>query len=442
MKISVVGTGCVGLVTGACFADAGHEVVCLDTDPESVAILQAGGCPIYEPGLLDILQRNITAGRLRFTTDVEAVVHHGILQFIAVGTPSARDGSVDLSSVMAAAQNIGRHMTEYRVVVDKSTVPPGTGNSVKAVIQEELLRRSLQLPFSVVSNPEFMREGTAVEDCMRPHRVIVGIEAGDQRAESLLREVYGFFMSGPDRFVLADIKSAELTKYAANAMLATRISFMNELANLAEKLGADIELVRRGIGSDPRIGSQMLQPGCGYGGSCFPKDVQALIQTARQEAGIELKILKAVEEVNHAQKHILFGKVKQRFGALSGKHFALWGLAFKPDTDDMRNAPSVDLINDLLAAGATICVHDPVALGTCRRLWGANPSLTYAESPIQALQGAEALIIVTEWKQYRCPDFAMMRDKLKQPVIFDGRNLWDPQLVRNWQFEYFPMGRS
>lgn len=442
MKISVVGTGCVGLVTGACFADAGHEVVCLDTDPESVAILQAGGCPIYEPGLLDILQRNITAGRLRFTTDVEAVVHHGILQFIAVGTPSARDGSVDLSSVMTAAQNIGRHMTEYRVVVDKSTVPPGTGNSVKAVIQEELLRRSLQLPFSVVSNPEFMREGTAVEDCMRPHRVIVGIEAGDQRAESLLREVYGFFMSGPDRFVLADIKSAELTKYAANAMLATRISFMNELANLAEKLGADIELVRRGIGSDPRIGSQMLQPGCGYGGSCFPKDVQALIQTARQEAGIELKILKAVEEVNHAQKHILFGKVKQRFGALSGKHFALWGLAFKPDTDDMRNAPSVDLINDLLAAGATICVHDPVALEACRRLWGANPSLTYAESPMQALQGAEALIIVTEWKQYRCPDFAMMRDKLKQPVIFDGRNLWDPQLVRNWQFEYFPMGRS
>lgn len=441
MKITVIGTGYVGLVSGTCFAEVGNDVLCLDTHAGNIRILQAGGCPIYEPGLLEIIQRNMAAGRLRFTTDIEEAVAHGLLQIIAVGTPPAEDGSVDMRHVMTAAANIGRHMTEYKVVINKSTVPVGTGEQVRTEIERELAQRDVQMPFSVVANPEFLKEGAAVEDCLRPHRVVVGLEPGDTRAESLLREAYVPFLKQPEDFMVADVKSAELTKYAANAMLATRISFMNELANLAEKLGADIDVVRRGIGSDPRIGPHVLFAGCGYGGSCFPKDIRALLHTAEQEAGMRLQVLTAVQDVNAAQKHVLPRKIKARFGDLAGKRFALWGLAFKPETDDMRDAPSRDLLKDLFAAGATVCAHDPVAMEESRRLFGDEPRLAYAENPLAALDGAEALIIVTEWKQFRSPDFVIMRSKLKQPVIFDGRNLWEPQEMRDLGFEYFPIGR-
>jgi UDPglucose 6-dehydrogenase len=439
MKITVVGTGYVGLVSGTCLAEVGNDVLCLDVDPEKIRILEEGGIPIHEPGLLDMVRRNVAAGRLHFTTDVERAVRHGTIQFIAVGTPPDEDGSADLQYVLAAARNIGRLMTDYKVVVDKSTVPVGTGAKVKAALAEELAKRAVDTPFSVVSNPEFLKEGAAVEDFMRPDRIVVGAE--DEQAIHLMRALYAPFQRNHERLIVTDVKSAELTKYAANAMLATRISFMNELANLAEVLGADIEMVRQGIGSDPRIGYHFLYPGCGYGGSCFPKDVKALIKTAHDDAGITLKVLTAVEEANDAQKHVLTGKLKARFGDLAGRHFALWGLSFKPNTDDMREAPSRELIADLFAAGATVTAYDPVAMHETQRIYGDEPRLKYADSPMAALKDADALVIVTEWKEFRSPDFDAIKAALKQPLIFDGRNLYDPKFVRGLGIEYFAVGR-
>ena len=439
MKITVVGTGYVGLVSGTCLAEVGNDVLCLDVDPEKIRILEEGGIPIYEPGLQDMVRRNVAAGRLHFTTDIEKAVQHGTVQFIAVGTPPDEDGSADLQYVLGAARNIGRLMTDYKVVVDKSTVPVGTGAKVHAAIAEELQKRGINTPYSVVSNPEFLKEGAAVEDFMRPDRIVVGAE--DDQPIHLMRALYAPFQRNHERLIVTDIKSAELIKYAANAMLATRISFMNELANLAEVLGADIEMVRQGIGSDPRIGYHFLYPGCGYGGSCFPKDVKALIKTAQDDAHINLKVLTAVEEANDAQKHVLTGKIKRRFGDLKGKHFALWGLAFKPNTDDMREAPSRELIADLFEAGATVTAYDPVAMHETQRIFGNEARLKYAESPMGALEGADALVIVTEWKEFRSPDFEVIKGTLKNPVIFDGRNLYDPKFVRNSGIEYFAIGR-
>ena len=440
MKITVIGTGYVGLVSGACMAEVGNDVLCLDLDAEKIRILHEGGIPIYEPGLQEMVSRNVAAGRLHFTTSVEQAVQHGTVQFIAVGTPPDEDGSADLKYVLAAARSIGRLMTDHKVVVDKSTVPVGTGDLVKAAIAEELKLRGIDIPFSVVSNPEFLKEGAAVEDFMRPDRIVVGTD--NDQATFLMRALYAPFQRNHERLIVTDIRSAELTKYAANAMLATRISFMNELANLAEKLGADIEMVRQGIGSDPRIGYDFLYPGCGYGGSCFPKDVKALIKTAADKANIELKVLTAVEEANDAQKHVLSSKVTRRFGNnLTGKHFAVWGLAFKPNTDDMRDAPSRALLADLFAAGATVTAYDPVAMHEAQRIFGDQPRLTYAQKSIDALDGADALVIVTEWKEFRSADLDAMKRKLKTPVIFDGRNLYDPKFVRSQGLEYFPIGR-
>lgn len=439
MKITVVGTGYVGLVSGTCLAEVGNDVLCLDLDPNKIRILEDGGIPIHEPGLLEMVRRNVAAGRLHFTTDVEKAVQHGTIQFIAVGTPPDEDGSADLQYVLGAARNIGRLMTDYKVVVDKSTVPVGTGAKVKAAIADELQKRGIDIPYSVVSNPEFLKEGAAIEDFMRPDRIVVGAE--EEQAIHLMRALYAPFQRNHERLIITDVKSAELTKYAANAMLATRISFMNELANLAEVLGADIEMVRQGIGSDPRIGYHFLYPGCGYGGSCFPKDVKALIATAQDDANITLKVLTAVEEANDAQKHILTKKLKAKFGDLKGKHFALWGLAFKPNTDDMREAPSRELIADLFEAGATVTAYDPVAMPETQRIYGDEPRLQYAENPMGALQNADALLIVTEWKEFRSPDFEEIKKALKNPVIFDGRNLYDPKFVRGSGIEYFAIGR-
>ena len=440
MKITVIGTGYVGLVSGACLAEVGNDVLCLDLDLEKIRVLEAGGIPIFEPGLQDMVQRNVAAGRLHFTTDVAHAVQHGTIQFIAVGTPPDEDGSADMQYVLAAARNIGRLMTDYKVVVDKSTVPVGTADKVQAAIADELRQRGLQTPFAVVSNPEFLKEGAAVEDFMRPDRIIVG--ASDEQAILLMRALYAPFQRNRERLIVTDARSAELTKYAANAMLATRISFMNELANLAEKLGADIEMVRQGMGSDPRIGYHFLYPGCGYGGSCFPKDVKALIKTASGEDDVELKVLMAVEAANDAQKHVLARKIKQRLGDdLTGRHFAVWGLAFKPNTDDMREAPSLELLADLLAAGATVTAYDPVAMHEAQRALGNEPRVRYAQTPNDALVGADALVIVTEWKEFRSPDFDLIKARLKQPLIVDGRNLYDPALVRGQVFDDLAIGR-
>ncbi|MBV6476176.1 MAG: UDP-glucose/GDP-mannose dehydrogenase family protein [Rhodocyclaceae bacterium] len=439
MKITVIGTGYVGLVSGTCLAEVGNDVLCLDLDAEKIRILNAGGLPIHEPGLQEMVARNRAAGRLRFTTDVAEGVRHGLLQFIAVGTPPDEDGSADLQYVVAAARNIGRHMDGYRAIVDKSTVPVGTADRVRAAVAEELAARGLKTEFSVASNPEFLKEGAAVEDFMRPDRIIVGAE--EARAIELMRQLYAPFQRSHERLIVMDVRSAELTKYAANAMLATRISFMNELANLAEKLGADIEQVRQGIGSDPRIGYQFLYPGCGYGGSCFPKDVQALNRTAR-DAGGELRVLEAVEAANEFQKGVLGRKIVRRFGEdLSGRSFALWGLAFKPNTDDMREAPSRRVIADLLARGARVCAYDPVAMDEARRVFGAEPRIAYAASPMVALDGADALVIATEWKEFRSPDFEDMKRRLKAPLVFDGRNLYDPAQLRAAGIEYHAIGR-
>ncbi|MEY4750612.1 MAG: hypothetical protein RIQ60_2826 [Pseudomonadota bacterium] len=440
MKITVIGTGYVGLVSGACLADVGNDVLCLDVDPKKIATLEAGGIPIHEPGLDVVVKRNVAAGRLHFTTDVVKAVHFGTVQFIAVGTPPDEDGSADLKYVLAAARTIGRHMTDHKVVVDKSTVPVGTADKVNEAIADELRQRGVEVPYAVVSNPEFLKEGAAVEDFMKPDRIIIG--ASDEGAINLMRAIYAPFQRNHERLVVMDVRSAELTKYAANAMLATRISFMNDLANLAEKLGADIEAVRQGIGSDPRIGWHFLYPGCGYGGSCFPKDVQALIRTARVDAGLELKVLGAVEAVNDAQKLVLPAKIKARYGDdLSGRHFALWGLAFKPNTDDMREAPARAIVAALVEAGATVCAYDPVAMDEARRVFAHQPGLSYAGSPSAALEGADALVIATEWKEFRSPDFPSIAKALKEPVIFDGRNLYDPAWVRSQGFTYLAIGR-
>ena len=440
MKITVIGTGYVGLVSGTCLAEVGNDVLCLDLDAEKIRTLNSGGLPIHEPGLLDMVARNRSAGRLRFTTDVAEAVAHGLLQFIAVGTPPDEDGSADLQYVIAAARSIGRHMDGYRAIVDKSTVPVGTADRVRSAVAEELAARGVKTEFSVVSNPEFLKEGAAVEDFMRPDRIIVGAEDG--RAIELMRQLYAPFQRSHSRLIVMDVHSAELTKYAANAMLATRISFMNELANLAEKLGADIELVRQGIGADPRIGYQFLYPGCGYGGSCFPKDVQALNRAAR-DAGGALRVLGAVEEANEFQQGVLGRKILGRLGEdLSGRRFALWGLAFKPNTDDMREAPSRRVIADLLARGASVCAYDPVAMDEARRIFGAEARIAYAESPMAALDGADALVIVTEWKEFRSPDFGEMKRRLKAPLVFDGRNLYDPSQMRAAGIQYFAIGRQ
>jgi len=440
MKITVIGTGYVGLVSGTCLAEVGNDVLCLDVDAGKIRILNEGGIPIHEPGLEVMVARNKAAGRLRFTTDVAEAVAWGTIQFIAVGTPPDEDGSADLQYVVAAARSIGRHMSDYRMVVDKSTVPVGTADKVRAAIAEELKARGADIPFSVVSNPEFLKEGAAVDDFMKPDRIIVGAE--DARAVELMHQLYAPFQRNHERLIVMDVRSAELTKYAANAMLATRISFMNELANLAEKLGADIELVRQGIGADPRIGYHFLYPGCGYGGSCFPKDVQALSRTAH-DAGQDLKVLSAVEAANEAQKQVLTAKIVRRFGdGLAGKTVALWGLAFKPNTDDMREAPSRVLIADLLARGAKVRAYDPVAMAEAKRIFGDEPRIAYADSPMAALDGADFLAIVTEWKEFRSPDFAAIKAKLKTPVIFDGRNLYDPAVPRAAGLEYFAIGRK
>ena len=439
MKITIIGSGYVGLVCGACFADLGNDVVCLDVDENKISLLRGGGIPIYEPGLQHLVSHNVAAGRLRFTTDIDEGVAHGVVQFIAVGTPSDQDGSADLRYVIAAARNIGRSMSEYRVIVNKSTVPVGTAERVGASVAEELRKRGLDLPFSVVSNPEFLKEGAAVGDFMRPDRIVVG--SSDERATQIMRQLYAPILRNHDRILVMDPRSAELTKYAANAMLATRISFMNELANLAEKLGANIESVRHGIGSDQRIGYHFLYAGVGYGGSCFPKDIQALQHTAG-EYGVQLTIVDSVEKANRRQKQRLLEKVRGRFGEhLDGRHFAVWGLSFKPNTDDMREAPSRVVINGLLARGASVAAYDPVAMEEAKRLFAKDPGVRFAPSTVGALDGADALIIVTEWKEFRSPDFDDMKKRLKSPVVFDGRNLYDPVMMRNAGIEYFSVGR-
>ena len=441
MKVSVVGTGYVGLVTGACLAEMGNHVVCLDIDERKIRMLKDGKIPIHEPGLEPIVLRNVAAGRLSFTTDVAAAVAHGTIQFIGVGTPPDEDGSADLQYVLAAATNIGRHMTDYKVIVDKSTVPVGTADKVRAAVQAALQARGLgDMAFAVVSNPEFLKEGAAVDDCMRPDRIVVG--ADDERAILLMRALYTPFMRNHDRLQLMDVRSAEFTKYAANAMLATRISFMNELALLAERVGADIEMVRRGIGSDPRIGTHFLYPGTGYGGSCFPKDVKALIRTG-QENGMALGVLQAVEDANERQKHVLVDKVVRRFGEdLSGRTFALWGLAFKPNTDDMREAPSRVIVHELTRRGATVQAYDPVAMEEAARVLEGTPRLVFSQNQAEALAGADALLVVTEWKEFRNPDFEAMKAALKQPLVFDGRNIYDPALMHSLGIDYSAIGRA
>jgi len=440
MKITVVGAGYVGLVSGACLAEMGNHVVCLDVDPRKIAMLQAGEIPIHEPGLEAVVQRNAAAGRLQFTTDVAFAVGHGTLQFIGVGTPPDEDGSADLQYVLAAADSIGRHMTDYKVIVDKSTVPVGTADKVRAKVAEALAARGLNMPFAVVSNPEFLKEGAAVDDFMRPDRIIVGCD--DERASLLMRAVYSPFMRNRDKLVLMDVRSAEFTKYAANAMLATRISFMNELALLAEKVGADIEQVRKGIGSDPRIGSQFLYAGTGYGGSCFPKDVKALIRTGREHQ-MQLGVLQAVEDANDRQKHVLVDRVVARFGEdLTGRCFAVWGLAFKPNTDDMREAPSRVVIEQLSRRGARVQAYDPVAMPESRRVMEGMPGLSFVDHQSAALQGADALLIVTEWKEFRTPDFDLIKATLKQPLILDGRNLYEPELMQAFGIDYVGIGRG
>jgi UDPglucose 6-dehydrogenase len=439
MKITMIGTGYVGLVTGTCLAEVGNNVLCLDVDARKIEILNQGGVPIHEPGLEAMIARNVAAGRLRFTTDRNAAVAHGVLQFIAVGTPPDEDGSADMQYVLAAARDIGRRMVDFKVIIDKSTVPVGTADRVREAIAEELESRGVTAPFAVVSNPEFLKEGAAIEDFMKPDRIVVG--ADDDRAIAAMRAVYAPFQRNHERLLVMDVRSAELTKYAANAMLATRISFMNELANLADALGADIEHVRQGIGSDPRIGWQFLYPGVGYGGSCFPKDVKALQHTATQ-LGRPLGILGAVEAANERQKLRLVEKIVGRFGEdLAGRRFALWGLAFKPNTDDMREAPALEIIAALVARGATVVAYDPVAMPESKRIFGDVPWLTYAALPMDAVAGADALVVVTEWKEFRSPDFAALRAALKEPLVFDGRNLYEPALVRAAGLEYFSIGR-
>ncbi|AHB06976.1 MULTISPECIES: UDP-glucose dehydrogenase family protein [Pandoraea] len=452
MKVTIIGSGYVGLVTGACLADVGNDVFCLDVDPRKIEILNNGGVPIHEPGLQEIIARNRKAGRLQFSTDVEASVAHGDVQFIAVGTPPDEDGSADLQYVVAAARNIGRYATNFKVIVDKSTVPVGTADKVRAAVADELAKRGEDVSFSVVSNPEFLKEGAAVEDFMRPDRIVIGVDddAQGQQARAMMKRLYSPFNRNHERTLYMDVRSAEFTKYAANAMLATRISFMNELANLADRVGVDIEDVRQGIGSDPRIGYHFLYAGCGYGGSCFPKDVQALVRTA-EDYGLPLRILNAVEAVNETQKAVLIDKIVARLGNdLSDKTFALWGLAFKPNTDDMREAPSRRVIAELVRRGARVRAYDPVALEEARRVialdFADDPAgharIEFCATEDDTLTGADALVIVTEWKAFRSPDFAKMKSALSLALIFDGRNLYEPQTMQELGIEYHGIGRG
>ncbi|KAB7627874.1 UDP-glucose dehydrogenase family protein [Alkalilimnicola sp. S0819] len=439
MNITIFGSGYVGLVTGACFAEVGNHVLCVDVDEAKVDALNRGEVPIYEPGLGELLADNRAAGRLRFTTDPAAGVAHGAVIMIAVGTPADEDGSADLSHVLKVARGIAEHMDGYRLVVNKSTVPVGTADRVRAVMAETLARRGLRGEYDVVSNPEFLKEGAAVNDFMKPDRIVVG--ADSERAAQMLRSLYAPFNRNHDRLMVMDVRSAELTKYAANAMLATKISFMNELANLAERLQADIEQVRVGIGADPRIGYAFIYPGCGYGGSCFPKDVNALTRSARG-VGYRPRLLEAVTRVNDRQKNSLFEKIHRHFdGELRGRCIALWGLSFKPNTDDLREAPSRRLMESLWAAGASVRAHDPQGMKEARRIYGERPDLVLAGSPEQALEGADALAVLTEWNVYRSPDLEGMRRRLRAPLVFDGRNLYDPRDMAAYGFIYYAVGR-
>ncbi|UWX58618.1 UDP-glucose/GDP-mannose dehydrogenase family protein [Chlorobaculum sp. MV4-Y] len=439
MKITIFGSGYVGLVTGACFAEVGNEVMCVDIDENKINRLLSGEIPIYEPGLDTIVAENLREGRLKFTTRITDGVDFGLYQFIAVGTPPDEDGSADLSHVLSVAESIGRNMEDYRIVINKSTVPVGTADLVRETIRTVLEERGQAIDFDVVSNPEFLKEGDAVDDFMKPDRIIVGVD--NPRTKELLRNLYAPFNRSHERFIAMDIRSAELTKYAANAMLATKISFMNEIANIAERAGADVEAVRRGIGSDSRIGFSFIYPGVGYGGSCFPKDVQALERTSRK-LGYNSRILQAVEAVNDDQKLSLVSKIRDHFdGDLNGRVIAIWGLAFKPNTDDMREAPSRKVMEELWQAGATVRAYDPVAMDEARRIYGDRPDLLLVEHPDEALKGADALAIMTEWMVFRSPDFELIRRSLKEPVIFDGRNIYNPDMVEQLGISYYSIGR-
>ncbi len=440
MRVTIFGSGYVGLVTGACLAEAGNHIVCVDVDEGKISALKDGQVPIYEPGLEDLIRRNTIAGRLQFTTDAGEGVDHGLFQFIAVGTPSDENGSADLKHVLEVADSIARNLKEYRIIVDKSTVPVGTADRVRATIQSVLDERGESIEFDVVSNPEFLKEGAAIDDFMKPNRIVVGTD--NPRTTELLKSLYEPFNRNHDRLIAMDIRSAELTKYAANAMLATKISFMNELANMAERFGADIEAVRIGIGSDPRIGYGFIYPGCGYGGSCFPKDVQALAQ-AGASIGYTPELLQAVEAVNQRQKEVLFDKIQRHFdGDLEGKQVAVWGLAFKPDTDDMREASSRVLIGALRKAGVQVRAYDPAATNEARRVFGDDKGLHFCEQPLEALEGSDALVVVTEWREFRSPDFDEIKASLKKPVIFDGRNIYDPATMARLGFVYYGIGRG
>jgi UDPglucose 6-dehydrogenase len=440
MHVTIFGTGYVGLVTGACLADSGNHVLCVDIDAEKIAGLKAGHIPIYEPGLETVVQNGVASGRLQFTTDLAAGVAHGLFQFICVGTPPDENGSADMKHVLSVARSIGENLSEYRIVVDKSTVPVGTADRVRDEIQGMLKRRGAAVQFDVVSNPEFLKEGAAVGDFMKPDRIVVG--TSDPRTAALLRTLYEPFNRNHDRVIVMDVRSAELTKYAANSMLATKISFMNELANIAERVGADIEQVRIGIGSDPRIGYEFIYPGCGYGGSCFPKDVRALVSSA-SDVGYGSLLLNAVEGVNERQKGVLFDKIQRYFrGDLAGKVVAVWGLAFKPNTNDMREASSRVLIESLWRVGAKVQAYDPIASEEARHIYGERDDLLLCSRADQALEGADVLAIVTEWREFRSPDFDVIKKKLRKPVVFDGRNLYDPALLRQLGIRYFAIGRG
>lgn len=440
MDVTIYGSGYVGLVTAACLAQVGNNVLCVDIDADRIKKLKQCIVPIHEPGLHELIQTNVDANRIEFTLDANEGIEHGLFQFISVGTPPDEDGSADLQHVLKVAKTIGQHMNDYKIVVNKSTVPVGTAQKVAQTLQEQIDARSTETEFDVVSNPEFLKEGAAIEDFMKPDRIIVGVE--NPRTAELMRALYAPFNRSHDRVQIMDLASAELTKYAANAMLATKISFMNELANIAERLGADIEQVRLGIGSDPRIGYQFIYPGCGYGGSCFPKDVKALQHTAR-EVNYTPTLITAVDEVNQHQKQILFNKIKNFFnGDLNGKVIALWGLAFKPNTDDLREASSRDLMEALWKAGANIQAYDPVAMDECQRIYGEHPQLQLCDNANLALNSADVLAIVTEWNEFRSPDFTKIKNTLAHPVIFDGRNLYEPKLMQQLGFKYFAIGRG
>ncbi|MCR4642606.1 MAG: UDP-glucose/GDP-mannose dehydrogenase family protein [Lachnospiraceae bacterium] len=439
MRVAVIGTGYVGLVTGTCFSDMGNEVWCMDVDSAKIERLKQGEIPIYEPGLSELVKKNHASGALNFTTDIAEALKRCNICFIAVGTPMGEDGSADLHYVLTVAKSIGEVMERHTYVVDKSTVPVGTAKKVRDAIQAELDRRGSDLTFDVISNPEFLKEGTAVSDCMRPDRIVIGVD--NENAAETMRELYRHYVLNTDNFILMDIASAEMTKYAANSMLATKISFMNEISRICEEVGADVNKVRKGIGSDRRIGYSFIYPGCGYGGSCFPKDVKALVRTAA-EYGYEAQLLHAVEEVNYSQKHVIADKVKEHFGQdLSGRVFAMWGLAFKPDTDDMREASAITIAEDLTAAGARIVAYDPKAMEEAKNCYlKGNEAVSYVDSKYEALKGADGLILVTEWKEFRSPDFEEIRNLMKTPVIFDGRNIYGSKVANKYGFDYYQIG--